>query len=134
MMMDSLRNCFIKAYGLAAGEVPDPESVPYLNIKPRTKARERMFLIGQERRIYNTEPEIEIEVWESSAGSLRDAFEKCEELTEDVLDYLSAISNASLGVDYHQEQIESYEDIRWEDTFYYMAIILMRANMDEEHT
>ena len=131
---NEFRNCRIKAYGLSTDELPDPDMVPYINIKPRGKPRDREFFIGTTTKLYVVEPEIELHVWESSINSLREAFEACEELTERVLDFMANISAATLGVDWHEEQIESFEDDRWEQTFYYMAVILFKARLDEDYS
>lgn len=107
-----------------------PENIPYVNILPRSKPRDRIFLIGGDP-VYNVSPEITIEVWEVSAESLRDAFEKCERLAENMLTALANLTATNLGVIVHEEQIEEFMADHWELSFYYMATILMKARMDE---
>jgi hypothetical protein len=50
-----------------------------------------------------------------------------------VLNSLSKLTVSELGVDYHEEEIEEFEDGQYDMTFYYLAIIIMRANEDQEH-
>lgn len=111
-----------------------PESVPYINIVPRSKERDRSFVIGTSTKLYRVHPEVEIHVIQSSMKSLRAAFDKCEDLAEDVLTYLSDISATTLNVDDHQSFIEDYDGDQWEMTFYYLAVIVLRADKDESYS
>lgn len=110
-----------------------PEDMPYINILPRSKERDREFIIGTDIW-YNVNPEIEIHVWEASIENLRTAFEKCEALAEKVLDILADVSVTTLDVNHHESMIETYEDNFYETNFYYMAVIVLKANQDESYT
>jgi hypothetical protein len=110
-----------------------PEDVPYINVVPRSKERERQFIIGTNIQ-YDVFPEVEIHVWESSMESLREAFNKCEDLAEKVLDILADVERTTLNVNTHESQIESYEDGEWETTLFYMATIVLKTTKDESYS
>lgn len=110
-----------------------PEDMPYINVLPRSKERERKYFLGSDIH-YDVTPEVEIHIWESSIEDLRTAFEKCETLAEKVLDILADVSTTTLGVNHHESMIETYEDNFYELNFYYMAVIVLKANQDESYT
>jgi hypothetical protein len=111
-----------------------PDRMPYINIVPRSKSRERQFFIGTSTKQYDVEPEVEIHVWESSMTDLSKAFEKANTLAEEILDFLADVTAATLGVDWHESQIEEYNDFPWEQTNYYEIVILFKAKKQESHT
>jgi hypothetical protein len=111
-----------------------PERLPYINIVPRSKGRDRQFFIGGSIKQYDVEPEVELHVWDASMESLSKAFQKANELAEDVLDFLADVTASTLGVDWHESQIEEYNDFPWEQTNYYEVVILFKAKKQETHT
>lgn len=120
----------IESYG---NKYEIPEDLPYINIVPRAKRRTRQFVIGAPI-LYNASPEVEVHVWESSVEDLRTAFDACEELTEKVLDVLSNLTAANLGVDHHESEVEQYDGGQYETTYYYEAVIVVKGRKDESYT
>lgn len=110
-----------------------PEFVPYINIVPRRKERERNFVIGSDV-LYVEKPEIDLEVIESSVEGLREAFDKCEDLVETVLDVLADISSDALDVHHHESMVDEYDQGNWENSFYYRAVILWQGTKDKTYT
>ena len=111
-----------------------PDDYPYVNILPRSKRRSRVYYLGITTKEYNTNPEIEIHVFHASTDSLREAFYRCETLAETVQALLAAVPAATFGVDYHESQIETYDQGQYERGFIYRAVILWAAKTREAHT
>jgi len=124
-----LSNVVVRAYG-PTYEIP--ESIPYVNIIPRAKLRERQYFIGTNIS-YDVKPEVELHIWQASLDNLRTAFGKCEDLAETVLSILAGVSAATLNVHQHESSIESYEDMHYELTYYYAAVIVLKAVKDESY-
>lgn len=110
-----------------------PEDLPYVNILPRAKRRERSYVIGAQI-LYNVNPEVEIQCWEVSAESTRDAFDKCEALATKVLDCLADISASDLNVNSHESEIESFDGGEYQASYYYTGSILLKAGKEESYT
>lgn len=125
-----LQGVYIESYGDTSLV---PEFVPYINIVPRRKERERSFVIGSDI-LYVEKPEIDLEVIESSVESLRDAFDKCEELVEKVLNVLSDISSDTLDVHHHESMVDEYDQATWESSYYYRAVVLWQGTRDKTYT
>ena len=125
-----LQGVHIESYGDAS---VIPEFVPYINIVPRRKPRERQFVIGADV-LYVEKPEVDIEVIESSVKGLREAFDKCEDLAETTLEVLADISSDALNVDHHESMVDEYDQTVWESSYYYRAVILWQGTKDKTYT
>ena len=125
-----LQGVYIESYGDMS---LIPEFVPYINIVPRRKERERSFVIGSDT-LYVEKPEVDLEVIESSMEGLRHAFDKCEELVEKVLDVLADISSDALDVHHHESMVDEYDQATWESSYYYRAVILWQGTKDKTYT
>lgn len=103
-----------------------PEFLPYLNINPESNNRERVPLIGG-YKVYEEFPKVVLHVWETDFESLGKAFDKCEALTETILEILAGIDKDDLGLKYHEEGIEKYDEGLYDEAFVSRATIMLEG-------
>lgn len=131
---EQLRGVKVKAFGWYSDEPPHPSECPAVNIYPRGKTRERLFIMGADPE-YDVNPEIGIICWHQSIKSLRDAFEKCETLAETVQDLLAEINaRNTLSAHHFETSIDEFVDFDYEQTCMYAAIIVFKATQTETHS
>jgi len=132
--VEELRGVTVSAFGWYSDEVPHPNECPAINIYPRSKNRERVYLIGADPE-YDADPEVAMICWHQSPNGLKEAFERCEELAEKVQDLLAKINpRDTLGVHHFSTRVEEYVDYEYEETSMYGAIVVITARKSETHT
>jgi hypothetical protein len=128
--VEELRNVHVAALG-PTGEIPS--KYPYVNITPARMPRTRTFLIGADPE-YEEEPQIRLWCWQRSTRNMRDAFDRADELANDVHDVLHKINaRTTLNCHYFTTEIEDYIDAMYENWFLYGIVILMTLHKTETH-
>jgi hypothetical protein len=128
---EELRGVNVKAFGWYSADVPHPSECPAVNIYPRRKPGERVFIMGADPE-YNVDVEIGMVCWHYSMKDLREAFNRCENLAETVQSVLAKINaRNSLQVHYFSTTIEEFVDVEYDNSFMYGAEVVMTARKSE---
>ena len=131
---EELHGVTVKAFGWYSDEVPHPNECPAVNIYPRSKERERLFLIGADPE-YNVDPEVGLICWHWSPNDLREAFERCEALAEKVQEVVAKVNaRNAFNVFHFSNRIDEFVGFEYDETSMYGTIVVITARKSETHT